>query len=204
MGVLDSVVKDVGSQLGISSSSAGAVLSGLLSVISLEDGGVGGFLDRFRRAGVGSLVASWFGGDVKAVSADAVEGALGHDTIDGIASRAGLSFSTAASAIAIMLPKVIRRLAPGGAIPSRLSPDYASYITGPTAAMASGARQAAAYSANTLTRSAGLGRYLWPLLALLLVTGLVFYWLARSATTVDQGAVNIEEHVVLNVEFSMK
>jgi uncharacterized protein YidB (DUF937 family) len=91
MGVLDSVLSEVGSQFGISSTSAGSLLSGLLSFISQQDGGVGGFLDRFRRAGVGNLVTSWLGGDARPVGADAVENALGHDAIDRLATKSGLT-----------------------------------------------------------------------------------------------------------------
>jgi outer membrane protein OmpA-like peptidoglycan-associated protein/uncharacterized protein YidB (DUF937 family) len=196
MGVLDSVLTDVGDQFGISSSSAGSILSGVLSFINQQDGGLSGFLDRFRRAGVGNLVTSWLGGDAKAVSTDTVENALGRETIDRIASKAGLSFSTASSAIAFMLPKLIQRLAPGGVAPSRLSADIASYMTGPTAAMASGARQAV-YAAETMTRP-GVNRYLWPLLALLLVGGLLVLWVANRATpTVGNTAFNSEDAVRL-------
>jgi outer membrane protein OmpA-like peptidoglycan-associated protein/uncharacterized protein YidB (DUF937 family) len=195
MGVFDSVINDVGSQLGISSSSAGSVLSGLLSFINEEDGSVGAFLDRFRRAGVSGLVSSWLGGDTKPVSADAVESALGRDAIGGIASRAGVSFATATSAIALMLPKLMQRLAPGGAIPTRLSSDVASYITGPTAAMAAGARQAAAYSADTMARSSGVASYLLPLLALLLVGGLLAYWLGTRSAPATRVGFNVSEQV---------
>jgi outer membrane protein OmpA-like peptidoglycan-associated protein/uncharacterized protein YidB (DUF937 family) len=203
MGVLDSVVNEVGTQLGISSSSAGSVLSGLLVFIDQQDGGVGAFLDRFRRAGVSNVVTSWLSGEPKTIGPDAVESALGRDTISNIASRSGLSSTAAASAIAMMLPKLIQRLAPGGAIPSRLTPDVASYITGPTAAMASGARQAA-YAAETMTRKAGagLGQYLWPLLALLLVGGLLIYWMGnRRTVSVDTPtAFNVQEQVRLSSE----
>ncbi len=197
MSTLNSVINDVGSQLGIGSNSSSSVLSGLLSVINSEAGGVGAFLDRFKRAGVGSVVTSWLGGDTnKPVTADTVENVIGHDTISGIASRAGISFTAAASAIALMLPKLIQRIAPGGAIPTRLSPDLLSYITGPTSAVASGARQVAAYSTDAVRQSPGIGRYLWPLLALLLVGGLL-YWLTQRGTTTDVGRVafNVEERV---------
>src|SRR5262245_7971119 len=192
MGVLDAVLTDTGSQLGISNNSAGSVLSGLLSFINQEDAGLNGFLDRFRRAGVGNLVSSWLSGDAKAVSVDAVESALGHSTIDRIGSRAGLSFSTAASAIALMLPKLIQRLAPGGAIPGRLSGDVLSYITGPATAMASGAMS----SAQTVARSSG-ARFLWPLLALLLIGALLAVWMSSRRTALTTTAFNVEEQLRL-------
>src|SRR5262245_66241357 len=115
MGVLDAVLSETGSELGITNSSAGSVLSGLLSLINRDEGGIGGFLDRFRRAGVGNLVSSWLSGDARPVTPAAVENAIGHDAIDRIGSRAGLSFATAASAIAFMLPKLIQRLEIGRA-----------------------------------------------------------------------------------------
>jgi outer membrane protein OmpA-like peptidoglycan-associated protein/uncharacterized protein YidB (DUF937 family) len=197
MGALDTVVHDVGSQLGIGTSSMGSVLSGLLSFIDSQEGGISAFLDRFKRAGVGNIVTSWLSGDTRPVTADTVENVMGHDAISGIASRAGIPFTAAASAIAMMLPKLIQRLAPGGAIPTRLSPELASYISGPAAAVSSGARQVAAYSRDTVARAPGIGRYLWPILALLLVGGLLYWFLQRGTTTdVGRVAFNIQDQVL--------
>src|SRR5262245_58682061 len=196
MGVLDAVVNEAGSQLGISSSSAGSVLSGLLSFINQQDGGVGAFLDRFRQAGVGNLVTSWLHGDTKSVAPEAVENALGRDTINNIASKSGLSFSAAASAIAVMLPKLIQRLAPGGNVPTRLPSEFASYVTGPTAAMASGARQAT-HAAQSMATT-GARRSWWPVLLLVLLAGLLAYWLSgRNADNVIQTAFNAREQARL-------
>lgn len=195
MGVLDSVINDTGSQLGISSNSVATVLSGLLSFISQDDGGIGGFLDRFRRSGFGSLVSSWLTGDAKTVSADTVETALGHQTIDRIGSKAGVSFSTAASAIALMLPKLVGRLAPGGTIPARLSTEFTSYITAAPAAVAAGARQAVS-AAGTMAQEAGLGRYLWPILGVLLLGVLLAMWLMNRGT-VNNAAFNVAEQLRL-------
>ena len=198
MGVLDSVINDTGSQLGISSNSAATVLSGLLSFINQDEGGVGGFLDRFRRSGFGSVVSSWLSGDAKSVSADTVETALGHQTIDRIGEKAGLSFSTAASAIALMLPKLVGRLAPGGTIPARLSSEFTSYITAAPAAVAAGARQAVA-AAGTMAQESGLGRYLWPILAIVLLGLLLAMWLMNRGPA-SSVAFNAAEQVRLASE----
>ena len=88
MGTLDSVVSDVGNQLGMSIGSASSLLSGLLSTITQQEGGLSGFLDRLRRAGVGNTVSSWFKGETKSISPDTVENALGRDTIQNIARHA--------------------------------------------------------------------------------------------------------------------
>jgi len=184
MGALDSVLSEVGNQFGMSTSSVGSLLSGLLSVITQQEGGLGAFLDRFRRAGLGNIVSSWLTGEAKSVSSDTVENVLGRDTITNIASKAGLSFGAAASAIAYMLPRLVQRLAPGGTIPSHLPADVMSYVTGPTAAIASGARQAA-YAAEAAVERSGFRRYLWPLLALVAIIILLGIWLARRGSGFD-------------------
>lgn len=183
MGTLDSVVNDVGNQLGMTTGSASSLLSGLLSTITQQEGGLSGFLDRLRRAGVGNTVSSWLSGETKSISSDTVEKALGRDTIQNIASKAGLSISAAATAIAFMLPRLVQRLAPGGAVPTRLPSDVMSYITGPTAAIASGARQAA-YTAEAAVQRTSSSRYLWPFLALLGLL-LLGFWLLRRGTGFD-------------------
>ena len=195
MGVLDAVLTDTGSQLGISTNSAASVLSGLLSFINQDEGGVGGFLDRFRRTGFGGLVSSWLSGDAKPVSPDTVETALGHNTIDRIGSSAGLSFSTAASAMSLMIPRLIQRLAPGGTIPSRLSSDFTSYITAPAAAVAAGARQAVS-AVGTAAQQTTSRSLLWPIIALLILGGLLSVWLMNRGR-VENTAFNIEEQLRL-------
>lgn len=161
MGVLDAVMTEAGSHLGISNSSAGSVLASLLSLISREESGISGFLDRFRRAGAGNLVSSWLSGDARPVTVDAVEHALGHDTIDRIGSQAGLSFSMAASAIALMLPRLILRLAPAGVSPARLSADVMAARMAPVRAGARSEASAAEALPGAIVRS----RWAWSVLA---------------------------------------
>jgi len=184
MGALDSVLSEVGNQFGMSTNSASSLLSGLLSLITQQEGGLSGFLDRFRLAGVGNTVSSWLNGETKSISPDTVENALGRDTVSGIASKAGLSFSAAATAIAFMLPRLVQRLAPGGVVTSRLPADIMSYVTGPTAAIASGTRQAVQAAEAAVQRSGRRG-YLWAVLALLALLLLFVFWLARRGTAFD-------------------
>jgi outer membrane protein OmpA-like peptidoglycan-associated protein/uncharacterized protein YidB (DUF937 family) len=198
MGVLDSVMNETGSELGISTNSSRSVMSGLLSFINQEDGGFGGFLDRFRRAGSGNVVSSWLSGEARPVSTDTVENALGHSTIERIGSRAGLSFSTCASAIALMIPKLTRQLAPGGAIPKTLSPDVRSYISAPAAAVSTGVSHAAS-TVDTVTRSRGASRFLWPLL-LLLAGILLVMWLVNRAPAVNVNAPTTASRTAFNAE----
>ena len=192
MGTLDAVLTDVGSQLGISGSKTTSLLSGLLSIITETPGGLSGFLDRFRQAGLTDIVSSWIGGtNPRPLSSTGLELAVGRDSIDKIASKSGLSFSTAASALSLMLPNLIQRLTPGGVIPNRLPNDILAYAGSATAAMAAGTRDAA-YAVERKVKSSAA--WLWPLLAVVALF-LLGYWFWGSRQTATNTAFNIAERV---------
>ena len=193
MSAIDLVMDEVQSRFGLSGTKASSLLSGLLSFITSQSGGIGGFIERFRSAGLGDVLTSLFSGATRNLSTDQVESVLGSSTISNLASKAGISTTTASSAIALMLPKLIQSIAPGGAIPTKLPAELMSYLGGPTAAVAGGARQAM-YAAERVAQR-GIGRYLWPVLALLAAILLgVWIWSRSSASSV---AFNAEEQVRL-------
>src|SRR4030095_2912605 len=154
MGALDAVLIEAGSRFGITGSKVAALLSSLLSFVDEQAGGLSGLVDRFRKTGLGDSVSSWLSGGASNVSADQVEAALGRDTVTNLATKSGLTTSVAASALAFMIPRIIQRVSSGGTIPTHLPSDLASYVTGPTAAIASGARKAV-YTAERAVKKAG-------------------------------------------------
>ena len=197
MGTLDAVLADVGTQFGISGSKTTSLLSGLLSTIMDTPGGLGGFLERFRMAGLSDMVSSWIGGAApRPLSSSALESALGREPIDRIASKAGLSFSTAASALAFMLPNLVQRLTPGGVIPSRLPSDILAYAGSATSAIASGTREAA-YAVERKVKSGTA--WLWPVIAALLLL-LLGYWFWSSRASVQNTAFNLADQVRIATE----
>jgi outer membrane protein OmpA-like peptidoglycan-associated protein/uncharacterized protein YidB (DUF937 family) len=196
MGILDAVLAEAGSQFGLNSSKTTSLLSGLLSMINETPGGLGAFLDRLRKAGLGEFVTSWLGNaNPRSISSSTLEAAIGRDPIDKIASKAGLSFSTAASAIAFMLPSLVQRLTPGGVIPTHLPSDILAYASSATAAVAAGTRQAVSATERAV-RKAGVPAWLWPLLAILAIFFLG-YWLWNSREPAKNAAFNIEEQLRL-------
>jgi outer membrane protein OmpA-like peptidoglycan-associated protein len=187
MGAMDLLVNDVESRFGLGGAKAGSLLSAILSLIQEQSGGLSGFLDKFRRAGLSDTVSSWLSGGTPApVSADSLQSVLGSQTISNIASRVGVPVSTAASALGFMIPRLVQSLAPGGAIPTRLPAEAMSYLSGATGAMTAGAR-----GAVQAVEQSGLRRYLWPLLALM-AAFLLFYWLWPKPKSV---AFNPEDQV---------
>jgi outer membrane protein OmpA-like peptidoglycan-associated protein len=194
MGTFDTILAEAGNQFGLSSTKTTTLLSGLLSLITETPGGLGAFLDRFRKAGLGDSVSSWLGGSTpRPISSNTLESAIGSGPIGQIAANAGITTSTAASALAFMLPNLIQRLTPGGVIPTHLPSDALAYASSATSAVAAGTRQAA-YATGRAVQKAGVPAFVWPLLAVLVI-GLLGYWLWNSRQSANNTAFNIEEQV---------
>ncbi len=131
MAILDSLINDTAERYGLGAKAA-PVMSALLSLIDNDrTGGLNGFLDRFRQAGLGDQVTSWiYRGANTSITADQLENALGPETINRIASNLDISRATAGSALAYMTPRVVDLLTPDGVIPTRLPGWVSSYYSG--------------------------------------------------------------------------
>ena len=185
MSTMGRLVNEVESQFGMSHVKAGSLLSSVLRLVQEQNGGLSGFLDRFRRIGLSDMVSGWLrGAPTTPISPENVQNALGTQTVNTIASRTGLSFATVASALGFMLPKLVQNLAPGGKIPSRLPSEAMSYLTG-IPALVTGS-----HSTGTFAERARLGRMLWPLLALVGALLLFMLWSRNTSTS-----FNVEEQI---------
>jgi outer membrane protein OmpA-like peptidoglycan-associated protein/uncharacterized protein YidB (DUF937 family) len=166
MGTLNFVLQQVQERFGISSSSAASLLSGLVSYINSQGGGLSGFLERFQRAGLGDVVSSWLGSESvpKTITPDALQDVVGRDTIANIASKAGVPATAASSVLAFVLPTLIQKLTPGGAIPSRLPTDISSILGSGASSVMAGAKEAVA-----ATERSGIWRLVWPIAAAIIL-----------------------------------
>ena len=118
--MFDPIVNEAASRFGLPTTSVSAVAQGLLSLLTNErSGGPEGFLDLFRRAGLGDVITSWFGGkEGRPITPSHLESALGTGTIDTLAASSGLTRTVVSAAAAFMLPKLIGWLTPNGMFPS--------------------------------------------------------------------------------------
>lgn len=121
MGLFDNLLTEVAGRFGLGAK-AGPLVSALVSRIGDDQqGGLVGFLDRFRQAGLGDRVASWVGtGTNQPLAPEEAERVLGRDTIQKISSSAGVPAATAGAASAFLIPKVVDLLTPGGSVPASL------------------------------------------------------------------------------------
>src|SRR5215475_13487946 len=131
MTILEPIINEVSEQFGLRGK-AGPLMTALLTLISNEStGGLQGFLDQFRRAGLGEMVSSWVSrGSNTPVTTEQLDRAIGGDTINRIASNVGAQRGVVASALAYMIPRVVDLLTPEGVVPSRLPAWVSSYLSG--------------------------------------------------------------------------
>lgn len=169
MALFDSIVGAASEKFGLNTERSGALVAALVGLIAdPKGGGFGGFIDRFRKAGLGSAVDSWIStGDNTPLSKDQVEAALGSDTINSVAEKAGVDSGTAASTLGSIIPGVVDTLTPDGTIPDESSllsriggflSDWGGAIGGAVAGGVGAAAAMAGGAAGSIGDAAGAAR----------------------------------------------
>ena len=125
MGLLDNVgnLAGLAGALGGNGGAMGnaALLGGLMNMLngSHSSGGLINILGGLQNAGLGDAVSSWIGtGQNQPITPDQLHQGLGSARLKELAQHAGLSESDAASALSGLLPMVVDKLTPNGAMPS--------------------------------------------------------------------------------------
>ena len=180
MATFDTLIDDLASRYGLGAN-ARALVREVLAMISSSSGGLGGFLDTFRSAGLTSEVASWLGHpDAAPMAAGQVERALGAAALAGIAGRLGLTQGVVSTALGYALPKIVGLLTAGGVVPPGVPAAVTSFLSQPQAAPAIeqvAPRRVDVYPASaSIQDQSGVRRWLWPALAALVVVGLLSYF----------------------------
>ena len=84
-----------------------------------QNGGIGGVVDKFRRAGYGSQADSWVStGQNQPIGTDALQQVLGSSALRDLEAKLGCAPGTVAGGLATMLPQVIDQMTPQGEIPA--------------------------------------------------------------------------------------
>ncbi len=120
MAVLDGLAKEIVLRfdLGVK---ARPLVQEVADLIATQPEGLGGFLDKFRAAGLDAKVASWLGGpSPMALSAREVRMALGDEVIEEISDNTGVSEDFAIGVLGYAIPNIVALLTPGGTIPEEI------------------------------------------------------------------------------------
>jgi OmpA-OmpF porin, OOP family len=185
MAMFDALIDDVASRFGIGAN-AGPLVREVLGLMTNSPGGVGGFLNMLKSAGLSSEVASWLGQTNAApLTAQQVDRALGSNALGAISNRLGVSSAIVSTAVGYALPKMIGLLTPGGAVPASLPAEVTSFLSPvvhhvdttvrmvtPTPVAQVAPRRIDVYHAPPPPDEPVMTRWLWPLLGALAVLGL--------------------------------
>jgi uncharacterized protein YidB (DUF937 family) len=124
MGLLDSIAGQV---LGSLATSGDDRHSGLVDAIGAmlgsHPGGLSGLVAVFEQQGLGNLIGSWIGtGQNQSISTQQLQAVLGSGQIEAIARQLGFSPQEAAGHLSELLPQIVDRLTPHGALPTTGDP----------------------------------------------------------------------------------
>jgi len=115
-GGLGGLLSSLGGNPQIASALASLLSSGDTSVGG--NGGLAGLVAAFQRNGLGHVVSQWIStGPNPPVTGEQVTQALGHDTMNQFAAKAGVPVSQAGSLLAGLLPAAVDHLTPDGRMP---------------------------------------------------------------------------------------
>jgi len=174
MAIFDTLISELGSKFGLGAK-AGPLVAEVCRLMTAEPGGIAGFLDRFKTAGLGTAVSAWLGNQTpEPMSAPQVEKGLGSTVIGSLANKLGLGAGAITPALGFVIPKLIGMLTPGGTVPAALPASWQSFLGAPAAPAYETMRKAAAPVA------AGGGFPKWLMWAIGLLALLGVGWWALS------------------------
>ncbi len=117
MGLLDSLIGEVGGSLAGNPSTHQDLLQGVMGMFS-NSGGLTGLASLFEQKGLGHLVSSWIStGQNLPISEEQIGHVLGGEQLSQLAARVGLTPQQAMSSLAQLLPSLVDRMTPNGQIP---------------------------------------------------------------------------------------
>ncbi len=121
MSSIETLVTEVARATGLGPN-AQKFIGVVIEYIFKQPGGLAGLADRFSAAGLGDVFKSWFSGqpNMRAVDAGQIRSALGGQSIDEIAGKAGLTPAVAPALLATALPAIVRAVTAGGVMPTAL------------------------------------------------------------------------------------
>jgi len=119
MGLLDTIANQVMGSLATSGDGRHAEVVNAIGSFIQSQGGLENLINAFHEKGLGSVVSSWVGtGQNLPISGDQLSKVLGNAQVQAMAQKLGFSPQEMSSHLAEILPQVIDKLTPGGAVPT--------------------------------------------------------------------------------------
>lgn len=181
MSQFDTIIDDVAGRFGLDGPKASTLLRELLKYMTTSPGGIGGFIDKFKTAGLSQEASKWLGkADAAPLTSSQVEQALGTGTINMIAQKVGIPSGVTAAALGYLTPKLVGKLTPNGVIGSGIPSSVSDFIRTSPSMPAYDLDDAMPYG-TAATPPAPSGRWVAPLLGLLALAGIGWYLFSHQA-----------------------
>lgn len=180
--MFDVLIREAGARFGLGDKALPLLQMLLADMTRKDTGGLAGFLEKFKAAGLGPIIQSWLGGGPAAqpINNSQLETALGSDggLLSVLTSRLGVARDSVTSAVGYLLPALVGKLTPGGSIPSALPPQVQAL-----AAAGQGLLDARpVVSAAPAASGGGFTKWLpWIVVALAALFGLSYFATDRGA-----------------------
>ncbi len=172
MALFDALIDDLAGRFRLGSNAQPLVREALALIVRGE-GEIAGFLDIFKRAGLGAIAMSWLGkANPAPLSTGELEKALGAPAIDPIAHRLGIAMPAVSSALAYALSKLVALLTPHGAVPAALPSEVAAFLGPLGGSSRSGDDHGHDGEVKHIRARPVAPVWLWPLVAIALLLGL--------------------------------
>jgi uncharacterized protein YidB (DUF937 family) len=119
MGMLDAICNQVVCSLASSGDGRHADVVNAIGGFIQQQGGLENLINTFHQRGLGSVVSSWVGtGQNLPISPDQLAHVMGNAQVQAMAQKLGFSPQEMSGHLAEILPQVIDKLTPGGAVPT--------------------------------------------------------------------------------------
>lgn len=198
--MLETLIREVSARLGLGDQARPLIQMLVAYIVNPATGGLSGFLDKFRSAGLGELVQSWLGSATtpqvpSASQLDTVLGA-GDGLLNKVSTRLGLPYDKVGTAVAALLPMLVSRMTPGGTVPNVLPTEFTDIARDGQSLLGMGKEAAArvtaaagAAAAPVAAASGGLGKLLpWLIAALVVIFGISYCAKGKQPAEAPAGA----------------
>jgi uncharacterized protein YidB (DUF937 family) len=129
MGLLDDLIaaaENKGSATAENSTQSAILQHVLGTVLSSQNGGLQGLLNKLKSGGLEAAVASWVSTAAnKPVTGAQIQAALGDKWTQQLATKFGITPDQAAAYLSQILPEVVNHLTPNGTVPNQSALDQA-------------------------------------------------------------------------------
>ena len=170
--MFDVLIRELGARFGLGDKSGELLRIVLAYMTNKETGGLAGFLEKFKAAGLGPLVQSWLGNTAspQPLNNTQVEAALGSSggLLDLVSRQISAPRDNITGALAYLIPGLVGKLTPGGSMPTAVPAEINAFIGDSKAVLAPLAAPVAA-------ASGGIAKWLpWLIGALVVLFGLSY------------------------------